>query len=184
MGSVLDRLRPVGDHLESVSVSPCGLIRLRGAFAGPGPTLPLGTEPGVFLGLGEPRHVDVEALSAALARPGADLPIGIRVALGGLSDEGDGLDLWLALHEPDIGRLMAMGVAASSGIVPPLFSAPGQVATDVLLGAHGCAALMRRAASGDGPGPFELVADRLVPKARSSPTASPPSSAPGTLMAA
>jgi protein-L-isoaspartate(D-aspartate) O-methyltransferase len=132
---------PIGDHLESVSVVPCGFMRMRGAFAGPESIHQLGPERGVFLGLAEHRPVDVDALYAALAHPGVDVPSGVRVTPSEVSD----LFLWLALHEPAIAGLSAIGAAANHGPVPTLIEYPGQVgtATVALVGTDALAALVR-----------------------------------------
>src|SRR5271155_4520569 len=76
----------VGDHLESVSVVRCGFMRLRGAFAAPEPIRQISLEPPVFLGAAEHHAVDEDALSAALAQPGADVPSGVRATLDEVSD--------------------------------------------------------------------------------------------------
>jgi protein-L-isoaspartate(D-aspartate) O-methyltransferase len=75
----------VGD-LESISVIRCGFMRLRGAFAGAEPIRQISLEPPVFLGAAEHHAVDEDALSAALAQPGADVPGGVRATLDEVSD--------------------------------------------------------------------------------------------------
>lgn len=142
---------PAGDHLDSVSVVDCGFMRIRGAFAGPEAVHPLGPEPGVFLEVADQRLLDVDALHAALAEPGADVTSGVSVTL---SDVWGGLDLWLALHEPDMARLWATGSPAAHGLVPPLIAFAGRASTVALVGARELAALVR---SDDGQ-PFELAA--------------------------
>ena len=97
---------PAGDHLASVSVLPCGFMPLRGAMAGPETSRPLGPEPGLFLELDAERGLDVRALYAALGQPGDLVATGVRVTAG---EVFDGLALSLALHEPDAGRLSAVG---------------------------------------------------------------------------
>ncbi|MGH3564038.1 MAG: hypothetical protein ACRDTN_20235 [Mycobacterium sp.] len=146
--------QPIGDHLESVSVVFCGFMRIRGAFAGPESIHQLGPEPHVFLGLAEQRPVDVGALYAALARPGVDVPSGVRVTL---NDARHGLGLWLALHEPAIAGLSAIGAAANHGLVPALIEYPGRLGTAALVRTDALAALVRL---GEGQ-PFELGARPL-----------------------
>lgn len=145
--------QPIGNHLESISVVRCGFMRIRGAFAGPESIHQLGPEPEVFLRMAEKGSVAVDALYAALARPGVDLPSGVRVTL---SEVSDGLSLWLALHEPAIAELLARGDRA---LVPALIPYPGQVgnATVALLGIDALAALVRL----DEEQPFELGARPL-----------------------
>lgn len=45
-----------------------------------------GPEPGVFLGIADQRRVDVDALYAALARPGAAVGCGVRVTQSEVAD--------------------------------------------------------------------------------------------------
>jgi protein-L-isoaspartate(D-aspartate) O-methyltransferase len=159
-------------HLSAASIRACGFMRMRGAFAGPETVLALGPEPGVFVEfgeLGEQGSVDPDALPALLAQPGTDVRSGVEV---GPSDLRDGLDLWLALHEPRIGAMTAIGAAADQEWLPTLVRMPGEAGTAVLLGPAGCAALVRLAAAAK-PGSFEVgvrpfgaqggeLADRLV----------------------
>jgi protein-L-isoaspartate(D-aspartate) O-methyltransferase len=130
----------IDDHLESVSVVDCVFMRIRGAFAGPESSHQLGPEPGVFLGMAEQRPIDPDALYAALTQPGADVSSGVRVTQ---SDAWAGLGLWLALHEPAIAGLSAIGAAADQGLVPALFEAFGLVGSAALVGTDALAALVR-----------------------------------------
>ncbi|MDD4865678.1 MAG: methyltransferase, FxLD system [Mycobacterium sp.] len=132
--------QPVADHLESVSLVDCAFMRMRGAFAGPEEVHELGPDPGVFLGTARQRRVDAAALYAALAQPGVDLPSGVRVTI---REAVSGLGLWLALHEPDLAGLSAMGAAADNEPVPALFKYFGLVGTTVLVGTDALAALVR-----------------------------------------
>ena len=141
------------DHLRSVSVKDCGFMRLRGAFAGPETARLLGDRPGLFVELDDERPVDTAALYAALSEPGAEVRTGVRV---GASELWGGLSLWLALHEPDLGGLSAIGAAVRLGLVPELVVFPGQVGTRVLVGAAGLAALVRVDGTEDG-GRFEVA---------------------------
>lgn len=150
---------PTGDHLDSVSVVDCGFMRMTGAFAGPEAIHTLGPEPGVFLELPEQRPVDVDALYAALADPGADLSSGVRVTLG---DVFGGLGLWLALYEPATARISAMGAAADQELVPTLTAVPGYAGTVALLGTDALAALVPT----DNRRPFELAARPLGPNSQ------------------
>jgi protein-L-isoaspartate(D-aspartate) O-methyltransferase len=70
-----------------------------------------------------------------------------------------GLGLWLALHEPAIAGLSAIGAAADHGLVPALIEYPGQVgtATVALVGTDALAALVRLGEEQ----PFELGARPL-----------------------
>lgn len=147
----------IGDHLESVSVVDCAFMRIRGAFAGPEAIHQLGDQPGVFLSTAERRRIDNEALYAALAQPGTDVPSGVRIAS---NERGTGLDLWLALHEPAIAGLWAIGTAADHSLVPALFESHGVVGTTALIGTDALAALVRLAEQEQS---FELGARPLGP---------------------
>lgn len=129
----------VADHLRSVSIVNGGFMPLRGALAGLDPVRTLGDGPGLFLTL-EPNHtVDAQALYAALKQPGQVMPIGVTVTPGEVTG---GLGLWLALREPEVGQLAAVGAATESGLVPPLVSIPGMAFTLVLVGGSALAALV------------------------------------------
>ena len=149
---------PVGDHLESRSSRHCGFIAMRGAFASEEMVVALGDEPGLFIGFPAERPVDARALHAALEHPGNDVPTETRVTV---ADLWDGLGLWLALNEPDIGHLFAFDAAADRRLVPPLVVLPTQVVTSALVGERALAALVRR--DEDDPVSFELAARPFGP---------------------
>jgi protein-L-isoaspartate(D-aspartate) O-methyltransferase len=149
----------IGDHLESISVVRCGFMRLRGAFAGPEPIRQIGLEPPVFLGAAEHYAVDADALSAALAQPGADVPSGVRATLDEISD---GLSLWLALHEPAMAWVSSIGAAADRALFLGVYYAvrkPVGLGAAALVGADSLAALVRI----NDEQPFELGALPLGP---------------------
>lgn len=157
-------------HLASISIRDCGFMRLRGALAGPEAVVPLGREPGLFVELEEERPLDGDALYAALGQPRADHATGVHV---GARDVWGGLGLWLALREPDVGRLTAIGSVVDRQLVPRLISFPGVTSTDALIGDASLAALVRLASDE----PFELgvrplgagadeLAERLVAHVR------------------
>ncbi len=123
------------DHLVSRSVMGCGFMPLRGALAGPDQPRPLGDQPGLFVHLADDRPIDLSALNAALHQPGAQMTTGVAVTAGQVLAE---LGLWLALHDPDAGRLVALGDA---GLVPALSAFPGMTSTTALIGAQALAAL-------------------------------------------
>ena len=126
-------------HLRGVAIRDCGFMRLRGAGAGPDSIRTLGEESGVFVHLDDERAIDTDALHTSLTEPGEDVGSDVAVTL---SDVWGGLGLWLALHEPDIARLIAMGEAAATGLVPTLIAHPGQAATTAVLGERGLATLV------------------------------------------
>lgn len=129
-----------GDHLASVSVVNGGFMPMRGDIAGPDRVHPLGDQPGLLLEVPDDAKLDFDALYAALGRPGPDLATGVRLAP---AEAFGGLGLWLALHEPAAGRLIALDAAVERGLVPPLVAFPGMAATAVLLDGRALAALVR-----------------------------------------
>jgi protein-L-isoaspartate(D-aspartate) O-methyltransferase len=158
----------VDGALASVSITDCGFMPMRGELAGPAGARPL-ARPGVFLHVDDDRRIDTGAFDAALDLPARQLATGVRVTV---EDVMGGLDLWLALHEPDTARLAALGAAGDSGSVPTLVSYPGMSSTIALIGRRCLATLVRRDNSRDSR-LFELdvrgygtdsdtLADRLV----------------------
>jgi protein-L-isoaspartate(D-aspartate) O-methyltransferase len=85
----------------SVSLVPCGFMRMRGSRAGPERTVPL--SPGLSLmlpdglTLADGKDVDAEALAGYLAGPAVELPTGVR---SGATQVIWGLGLWLAAEDP------------------------------------------------------------------------------------
>ena len=172
-----------GEHLASVSVVCCGFVPMTGELAGPDPARPLGDTPGVFLSLDDDRHLDVAALYAALDQPGQDLPTGATIAE---SDLFAGLGLWLALHDPGVGQLTAVGPAAERNLIPAVITdLPGMTSTTVLVGDKSLAAVVRppgmasafeARVRGYGPGGDDLAA-RLAASIRAWDSAGRPASA-------
>jgi protein-L-isoaspartate(D-aspartate) O-methyltransferase len=129
-----------GDHLASASVVPCGFMPLRGELAGHDPVRPFGDIPGVFLHLEGERDLDLSALHAALGQPGQAWPTGVTITG---SYPFAGLRLWLALCEPDVGELTAVGQAAGRGLIPAVLTLSRMESTTVLAGETGLAAIIR-----------------------------------------
>jgi len=150
---------PVGDRLHAVSIVDCGFMPLRGAMAEPGGPRMLGAEPGLFVHVDDDRAVDAAALYTALTEPGDTIPVGTQVTTREL---WGGLVLWLALHEPALGGLSAIGPAAQLGLVPALCAFPQQEITMVLLGETCMAGLVRLYSGGGEPAAGELT-DRGAP---------------------
>jgi protein-L-isoaspartate(D-aspartate) O-methyltransferase len=114
-----------GDHLTSVSILPCGFMRLRGAFAGPETILRLGGRTGMLLeSCAQPPGP--QDLADLLAQPGEIVGTGVQVAVRELHG---GLGLWLATREPSaIGRVTDLRPAARRrGRI--LLTGPGGCAT-------------------------------------------------------
>jgi protein-L-isoaspartate(D-aspartate) O-methyltransferase len=129
-----------GDHLDSVSVLPCGFMRLRGAFAGPETIVPVGSRTGM-LAESDPRPAGAEDLESLLAQPGRVISAGTRVTF---MDLYGGLGLWLAAREPGLGRLSAFGVAGpgQGAPAPDPAAAARRPGMGMVASAHGCAALV------------------------------------------
>jgi protein-L-isoaspartate(D-aspartate) O-methyltransferase len=99
-----------GDHLASVSVKPCGFMRLRGPNAGPDKTIAL--TPNIQLGYEErpesTHHLNPEMVRQWLAAPWQDTAADVELTI----EEGwRSLFLWLAIHEPHLVDIAAQGTA-------------------------------------------------------------------------
>jgi protein-L-isoaspartate(D-aspartate) O-methyltransferase len=134
-----------GEHLSSLSVRDCGFIRLRGAFADPHPlrVVPLGPDPGLELWSRAQSLPDASTVYGWLIGPRRDWETNIAAALHEIIA---GLWMWLALYEPELGRLYAVDDLAECDVVPPLIGLGDKrkvVFTPALLGERGLAALMR-----------------------------------------
>jgi protein-L-isoaspartate(D-aspartate) O-methyltransferase len=135
----------VTDHLTSRSVRACGFVMLRGACASR-PTVrqvPLGPEAGLSLSVGAECPVDAGKVYEWLMGIHADWETGLHITP---YEAGFSLGLWLMLHEPYTGALLANGDMVERGLVPPWVGLGGQwksAFTVVLLGEAGLAALMR-----------------------------------------
>jgi protein-L-isoaspartate(D-aspartate) O-methyltransferase len=115
-----------GDHLASVSILPCGFMRLRGAFAGPEAVTSLGDRIDVLMEAGT-RPPGAQDLGTLLAEPGEMVGSGVQITRRELYGA---LDLWLVMHEPT-----GMGVVTDPG------TGPRRRPRLLLSGAHGCATL-------------------------------------------
>lgn len=154
-----------GDCLTSVSVVDCGFMELRGSLAGPRSLQPV--EPGLFLEVEQPvgavdLRVRGEPVPAADAVP---------------AEAARGLRLWLALHEPAGGALIALDRPLP---VPPVVSGGGMAMTVVVVGDGALGALVPAGdgavavqAYGTGDGP----AERLLAAVRAWDAAGRPTSA-------
>lgn len=99
--------------LHSVSVQPCGFMRLRGPLAGPDRSLHLDPENEVLLGYEDaiynPRQIEAEKIYAWFTGPFQDVATGITLTP---QEAWSSLPLWLALHEPDLMDLSVRGETA------------------------------------------------------------------------
>jgi protein-L-isoaspartate(D-aspartate) O-methyltransferase len=93
--------QPSGGHWRSVSLSPCGFMRMRGPFAGPERTVLLAPGLSVMLPdgltLADGSEVDAEAVAGYLGEPPAELATGVSAGSGQVIW---GLGLWLAAGDP------------------------------------------------------------------------------------
>lgn len=156
----------VAGHLESRSLRPCGFMRLRGAFAGPETLIAIGEQRNLFAEHG-PRPPDAEDLEALLTQPGERLDSGITITLGEL---WSGLGLWLAGHEPGLGRLSGLGVMSLPGPASSVVVG-GRMGAVMLVNAHGCAIATRpddpgEAGNEDGEPAGPAAAARLTARLR------------------
>jgi protein-L-isoaspartate(D-aspartate) O-methyltransferase len=93
--------KPAGGHWRSVSLAPCGFMRMRGPFAGPERTVLLAPGLSVMLPdgltLADGGEVDAEAVAGYLGGPPAELATGVSAGSGQVVW---GLGLWLAAGDP------------------------------------------------------------------------------------
>jgi protein-L-isoaspartate(D-aspartate) O-methyltransferase len=132
-----------GKHLRSVSLHGCGFMPLRGAFAGPEESVSLAPEPGLEIVHSGRWPVDTAAVYRWLAGPFQEVATSIEVTGAELWFS---LNLWLAVHEPDMCSLNAAGAWAERHIVPYLFGCDRQQHTifaTALLDENGLAVLSR-----------------------------------------
>lgn len=161
----------IDDHLASLSAYECGFISLRGAFdaaaADTEQAVDLGPEPGLTIETGQAHLVDAEKVFAWLTGFSADLETGVEIRMAELP----ALEMWLALRELHVHMLVAQDEMADRSIVPPLVvrQEPRLVATGVLVGQDGLAALARppagQPAKGDRHAPFGLWVRQFGPDA-------------------
>jgi protein-L-isoaspartate(D-aspartate) O-methyltransferase len=134
-----------GDHLASLSVTDCGFIPLRGDFASTQPNrVQLGPDPGLYLELMDKLSLDGDAVYAMLTGIRKDWAAGVDVKAWDVM--GGTLWTWLALHEPQIHRLVAEAEMVERNIVPPLLGINARQkssATAIWIEKSGLAALMR-----------------------------------------
>jgi hypothetical protein len=131
-------------HLASLSIQDCGFMPLRGALGDPQPmrVVQLGPQPGLEMWLRANRAPAGERVYEWLTGDSTDWDANVQVAAHEIVC---GLARWLALREPDRGRLVAWDNMVESNMVPSLIGLNGrpQVSTWMLLGETGLAALMR-----------------------------------------
>lgn len=134
-----------GDHLESLSVTDCGFISLRGDFASGQPNrIQLGPDPDLYLEVMGDIPISRDAVYSLLTGSRRDWETGLEVTVWDVLSGS--LWTWLALHEPHMCKLVAEGDMVDRDLVPPLLgfvSRQKSSGTAVLPGNSGLAALMR-----------------------------------------
>jgi protein-L-isoaspartate(D-aspartate) O-methyltransferase len=133
------------DHLKSLSVSDCGFISLRGDFASTQTSpVQLGPDPNLYLELMDKISIDGEKVYSLLTGPSKDWAVGVDCIAWDVL--GGHLWTWLALHDPQIHRLVAEGEMVEKNLIPPVLAIDARQkssATAILIEETGLAALMR-----------------------------------------
>jgi protein-L-isoaspartate(D-aspartate) O-methyltransferase len=125
--------KQVEDHLESVSVSYCRFVALRGALAEETHTIELQPAPDA-LTLNTSTDIAVEAATITewlTSNSYEDLSTAIAITQ---QDVLQGLGLWLAVHEPNSCLLVAQGTVANPNIMPMLLHSSGQTPMHITVG--------------------------------------------------
>ena len=133
------------DHLQSLSVAECGFIPLRGDFSAKlSNRIQLGPDPGLYVEPMAELTIDGDVVYDFLTGSYKDLSAGVEVTVWDLLSGS--LWTWLALHEPQICKLMAEGNMVERNLVPPLIVIDDNqksAGTAALLDKTGLAALIR-----------------------------------------
>jgi len=133
------------DHLRSLSVADCGFIPLRGDFASTQTGhVQLGPDPGLYLELMDGLSMEGQKVYDLLTGPSKDWAAGVDARAWDIL--GGTLWTWLALHDPQVHRLVAEGEMVGRNIVPPVLGIEARQrssATAILIDETGMVALMR-----------------------------------------
>jgi protein-L-isoaspartate(D-aspartate) O-methyltransferase len=135
-----------GPRWLSTSACRCGFVRMLGDFARPQRAFRLGGADPALVQVADGSPVDAGALAAALAGPAVDLTAGLRV-----TDQGElgDLDLWLAITEPGLDRLIVLSAAT----LPRAQLLPlGGLASDASVPSRAGVAAVLPGEQGPGPG--------------------------------
>jgi len=148
----------------SLSLVPCGFMRLRGELAGPEQIRVLDREAGLALAMPDDREMDGDGVRAALTGPSVIHATGV---VGSGVETFGGLGLWLAVTQPR-SCVLSDEDRGSAALEGPLLQAQGFRATWGILNDASIAVLRRRAvaeasfeldAHGYGPDGDRLAAD-------------------------
>ncbi len=125
--------KPVEDHLESVSVSYCRFVTLRGALAEETHTIELQPPPDALV-LHTSTTISAEAaMITAWLADNSYAELSTSVALT-QQEVLRGLGLWLSVHEPNSCLLVAQGTVANLNIRPMLLHSAGKTPGHMTLG--------------------------------------------------
>jgi protein-L-isoaspartate(D-aspartate) O-methyltransferase len=133
------------ESLSSLSVADCGFISLRGEFASGFPTqVQFGPNPNLYLEPTIEFPIDGDTAYRFLTDIHKDWATDVEVKLWDVL--GGSLWTWLALHEPQMCKLIAMGDVTEESFVTPLIMIEAKqnaIGTPILVDKTGLAALMR-----------------------------------------
>lgn len=137
---VATALEPVDGVLQSLTLTPCGFMPLRGAFAPANEIVRYEVMPGVEASVNH--HIPTDAPQIRQWLTGSYEDISTVLNLNALAANGSAL--WMELHEPNHIALAAVGEAANSGIVPYLYGRrDNHCTTTGVISEDGLALLMR-----------------------------------------
>jgi len=107
----------VKDHLASISVKDCSFMLLRGNFASmPSNKVQLGPDPDLYVETEGELLINSDTAYDLLAGKSKDWAVNVEVTAWDVLNGN--LWTWLALHEPQMGRLVARGDMVERKIVP------------------------------------------------------------------
>ncbi len=133
------------EFLASLSVADCGFISLRGEFASGFPTrVQFGPDPNLYLEPMMDFSIDGDTAYRYLTDMHKDWATDLEVKLWDVL--GGSLWTWLALHEPQLCKLIATGDVTEESFVTPLIKIEAKqnsMGTPILVDKTGLAALMR-----------------------------------------
>ncbi|HLO17284.1 MAG TPA: methyltransferase domain-containing protein, partial [Anaerolineales bacterium] len=135
----------VGDHLASTSVKDCGFMLLRGEFALlPWKEVQVGPDPNLYVETEGELLINTDTIYDLLTSESKDWAANVEVTTWDVLNGS--LWTWLALHEPQMCKLVATGDMTELKIVPPLIGIEGKqrsAGTVVQLAEAGIVGLMR-----------------------------------------
>ena len=150
-------------HLRSISVKDCGFMPLRGDFASMHSNeVQIGPDPNLYVETMDEPVINTDAVYDLLTGGSKDWAVHVEVTAWDVLNGN--LWTWLALHEPQMCKLVARGDMAERDIVPPLIGIEGKqktAGTVVQLAKTGIVALMRPP---DQPMPFLTVDKVFTPE--------------------